>query len=498
MLTYQDLIAVGESDKARVEFVRDAINKHQSSELYKTAKIASEYDHCRNTTAMAYQKMITDLSGRQYVDYTATVHRSTSNFFNIFTTQLNQYLLGNGVKWAGTASDRLGKNFDTRLQQAGKSALVGGVSFGFFNLDHLEVFSALEFAPLYDEENGALAAGVRWWQIDKDKPLRATLYEIDGVTNFMWVKGDAAPSGDAWYKIDSGVWMQPKQPYKLKVAKTEAEGVEILDGENYPAFPIVPLWGNPNHQSELVGLREKIDAYDFIVNGWEDDLDNAQLYWIISGAAGMDDPDLLQFLDRLRTVKAAAPAEGQSVEPVTVKIPVEARESLLQRIEKQLYRDAMVMNPEDIASGATTATQIRAAYERQNVKADQFEYCVLDFINSILAVAGIEDSATFTRSAIVNVQEEVDTIIKAAPHVGDKYVTQKILMLLGDGDQSEDIVASLVYNESKVSTTMQMIDAGLMTAEEGRAIIMGEDISTARAALPKMQDLTTEKQDEIE
>ena len=423
--------------------MRKFIQQHQSSDIYRTAKIADDYDRCRNTTTMQYQKMITDLTGRKYVDQTAAVHRSCSNFFNIFTTQENQYLLGNGAEWKNGAGEKLGKDFDTRLQQAGKAALVGGVSFGFWNLDHLEVFKALEFAPLYDEENGALAAGVRFWQIDSSKPLRATLYELDGYTNFLWVKDDKLQISGAWAALGDQTYMQPKHPYKVKVRESAADGAEIYDGENYPAFPIVPLWGNPHRQSELVGTREKIDAYDFILNGWEDDLDNAQIYWIISGAGGMDDPDLVQFLDRLRTVKAAAPAEGQSVQPVTVQVPVEARETLLQRLEKQLYRDAMMMNPEDIAGGAATATQIRAAYERQNVKADQFEYCVIEFIQGILRVAGIDDEPTFTRSTIVNTQEEVQTVVMAASYLGSDYVTRKILTLLGDGDQAEEVLRAV-------------------------------------------------------
>ena len=444
MLTYQDLLLVPDNDRERAEFVRKVIAEHKSSALYRTAKIADDYDRCRNTTTMQYQKMITDISGRQYVDRTATVHRSTSNFFNIFTTQLNQYLLGNGVAWKnGAAEGRLGSDFDTRLQQAGKAALVAGVSFGFWNLDHMEVFSALEFAPLYDEENGALAAGVRFWQIDEAKPMRGTLYQMDGYTNFMWIKTEKVRPGDEWAALGDGAYISTKVPYKVTVAGTEADGTQILKGENYPAFPIVPLWGNPHKQSELVGMREKIDAYDFILNGWEDDLDNAQLYWIISGAGGMDDPDLLQFLDRLRTVKAAAPGDGQDVTPVTVNIPVEARETLLTRLDAQLYKDAMILNPEKIAGGAATATQIRAAYEPQNVKADQYEYCVIDFIRGILAVAGIEDEPTFTRSIIVNTQEEIQTLVTAASYLGTEYVTRKVLDLLGDGDKADEVIKAI-------------------------------------------------------
>jgi hypothetical protein len=105
------------------------------------------------------------------------------------------------------------------------------------------------------------------------------------------------------------------------------------------------------------------------------------------------------------------------------------------------------LNPDDLASSAATATQIRAAYERQNVKTDQFEYCVLDFLYSILALVGIEDSPTFTRSKVVNTQEEIQSLVMAAPYLGEEYVTKKILTLLGDGDQAEAVLAEIAGSD---------------------------------------------------
>lgn len=445
MTTYQDLLAVGQSDKDRADFVRKVIREHESSDLYRTAKIADDYARCKNTTIMQYQHMITTVSGSRIVDPFSATHRSASNFFKVFVTQLSQYLLGNGVSWKNEQTEqKLGSDFDTRLQELGKAALRGGVAFGFFNLDHVEVFPVYDaikgsFAPLYDEENGSLSAGVRSWQIDSSKPLRATLYEMDGFTHYMWVDKDG--SYEQWAKIDDGVYMKPKKPYILRLQSTEVDGTEILAGENYPSFPIVPLYGNSERQSEIIGLREKIDAYDMILNGFEDDLDNAQLYWIIKGAGGMDDMDLTQFLDRLHTVKAAAPMDGQEVDPVAVQIPYEARERLLDRLNQQLYKDAMIMNPESLASSAATATQIMAAYTPQNNKADELEFCLLDFLNGILRVAGVTDEApSFTRSMIVNAQEEITSVVTAASYLDREYVTTKVLTLLGDGDKAEEVL----------------------------------------------------------
>lgn len=444
MFTWQDLQKIDPNDeKKRIAFVRSLIQDHKSSDVYKTADAAVDYDKKRNRTILDYQRMLRTVSGKEIPDRWSPNHKSTRNFFNYFTNQQNQYLLGNGASWQNEETEnRLGKDFDTQLQKAGKAALVQGEAFGFFNYDHVEVFELIEYAPVYDEENGALRAGARFWQIDSTKPLRATFYEEDGYTQMIW--GERNPDGS----IDNdGRILKPKQPYILKTRTSEADGTEIYDGMNYPTFPIVPLWANPAKQSEIVGIREQIDAYDLIKNGFLNDLDTAQLYWIIQGAGGMDDADLAKFMERLRSTHFASTEEGQSVEPVTVDIPYDAREAMLSRLESDLYKDYGALNVDEIKGGAVTATQILAAYEPMNVKADQYEYCIHEFIQGILKVAGIEDEPTFTRSKLVNVSEEVQTVLQAQTVLDSEYVTRKVLTLLGDGDQADEMIDKMEEEE---------------------------------------------------
>lgn len=430
MKTYQDLLAVGQGQQERMDFVLSVINEHKGSNLYQIAVTADEYDRQRNSTIVNFQKALYNLQGRPVNDIWSANYKLCSNFFRRFVTQQVQFLMGNGITWNEASTDeKLGADFDTRVQNAGRAALVGGVSFGFWNLDHLECFKVTEFAPLWDEENGSLHSGVRFWQIDSSKPLRATLYEEDGYTEYLWEHGE-------------GRILHDKRPYIVVTRESQADGTEIIDGRNYPNFPIVPMWGNPHHQSELLGIRSQIDAYDIIKSGFADDLDTAQLYWILHNTGGMDDADLAQFIERLHIVHAAAVDDvaGTAVDAHTVEIPHEAREKLLDRIEKDLYKDYMALNTENIASGAATATQIRAAYEPINSKADEFEYCVIDFLHGILAVAGIEDEPTFTRSVMVNTQEEIQTIVQAAQYLPDDYVTTKIVTILGDADKAEELL----------------------------------------------------------
>ena len=436
MITYQDLLAVGESENKRMEFVKNLVSSHQNTDMYRTAKCADEYARHQNRTIMQYQKLLYTLSGKAVPDNWSANYKIPSNFFNRFVTQQNLFLLGNGVTWENEdTAGRLGDDFDTRLQEAGQNALIGAVSFGFYNMDHVEVFSVLEFAPLYDEENGALMAGARFWQLAHDKPLRATLYEIDGYTDYMWEHG-------------AGRIVNQKRPYKLKVAYTAADGAQIYDGENYPSFPIVPLWGNPYKQSEFIGLREQIDAYDLIKSGFANDLDDAsQIYWTISNAGGMDDIDLAQFVERMKTVKAVNVDNGEQVQSHTIEMPYNAREAILDRLRRDMYRDYMALDTDEIASGAITATQIKAAYEPLNNKVDQYEYCVIEFIQGILAVAGIEDNPTFTRSYMLNTSEEIANLVAAGQYLEPDYVTRKILTILGDGDKAEEMLSAMSSNE---------------------------------------------------
>lgn len=440
--TYQDFEKI--PDYERKNFIHAFISEYKGTTQYRNAEIAYEYYCHRNATINAYQKLLYKVTGEAIPDnWTANYKMSCRHFYR-FVTQEVQYLLGNGVSWGKEdTEDKLGTkklNFDRQLQDAAAKAKWGDVSYGFYNLDHVDVFSALEFAPLLDEYTGDLRAGVRYWQIDPNKPLHATLYEIDGLTNYVYDNEEDVTRAS---KAD-----EAKTGYKRDVETTEADGDEVTGQQNYKVFPIVPLWANKEHQSEFVGLREQIDCYDLIKSGFANTVDEASIfYWTIQNAGGMSDIDLAKFVQQMKTLHAATVDGEAAAESHTLEAPYQSREALLDRLDKDLYRDAMAFDADKIAGGAVTATQIKAAYEALNSKCDSFEYQVLDFINGILDVAEIEDEATFTRSVIVNQSETISTILSAAEYLPDEYVTRKILEVLGDGDQADELLGKMDADE---------------------------------------------------
>ena len=420
MKTYQDLADVGESEKDRMDFVLSAISHHKQTEDYQTAKNAQLYYKHQNPTIMRYQKIVRNLLGQPVVDAFSANHKIASNWFFYFTTQGVQYLLGNGVTFEDeTVKDKFGKGFDGKLQKLATYAKNGGVAFAFFNVDRIDVFDLTEFVPLYDEENGSLTAGVRFWQVDDEKPLRATLYEPDGYTEYIRRKGK-----------DMEV-RQEKRKYKERVYQNEIQ-TEILDGENYPRFPIIPLY-NVNRQSDLVGNRGTIDAYDLMVSKLVNNVSEGDLvYWILKNADGMDDMDDVQFLDRLRTIGVAHVRQDGEVEAHKVEAPFEANDHTIEKLKNQLFSDFMALNVEQIQAGNVTATQIKAAYEPLNQKTDLFEYEVIDFIHRLCELVGIEAEPSFKRSVIANQTEETNMVLAAATYLDDEMILDKLPFITPD------------------------------------------------------------------
>lgn len=418
MKTYQDFLEVAEkSDRERMEFVLSAINNHKDSDLYKQAVIAKEYDAHRNVTIANFQKLLYTLNGKVIPDNYSPNYKLRSNFFANFITQETQYLLGNGVTLKKEENKaKLGAGFDTRLQEAAHDALVCGVSYGFWNLDHLEVFDVTEFVPLLDEENGTLRSGIRFWQVCTSKPLRATLFEPDGFTQYIRRSGEEM------------MILEPKRGYVAVEATSEIDGTEILAYQNYPGFPIIPMYGNRAKQSELVGQREAIDCYDLIKSGFANTVDDASvIYWTISNAGGMDEIDMARFKESMRRIGVGlVDDDGAKAEAHTITIPVEAREALLSRISDDLYRDFQMLDVTKLQGGQKTATEINAAYQPMDNKVDQFEYCVIDFLQALFKIVGIEDEPSFTRSKVTNQLEQTQMVLLAANYLDDETILNKL------------------------------------------------------------------------
>lgn len=432
MLTYEDLLAVGEDEKQRIAFVEKVIAQHTQSAAYKYAQQAMMYYGGENPTINRYEKIIYDAAGKAHIDLWTANHKIASQFFPFVIDQEVSYLLGNGVRFGKDGTkDRLGDDFDENVMDALEYARVCGASYAFWNLDHIEVFKFTEFAPLPGEETGFIMAGVRHWQLDEAKPLRATLYELDGYTELIRRKGE-----------DMTI-LKPKQSYKKTVTTSVAEGTEISDGGNYDGFPIVPLYANKQHQSALVGKRNTVDALDLASSNMVNNVDEGNLiYWVLTNCGGMDDMDDVEFVNHLKTIHVAHANgdAGATAEARSIEAPFEGTKVTIDMLLNRLYDDFQAFNAAAVsATSNQSATAIKASYVPLDLKTDKIERQVTRFINAILKLAGIDDKPTYTRNQIINKQEETQSIVMQAQFFDGEYVRKKLLAINGDIDLYDEI-----------------------------------------------------------
>ena len=425
-----------------MDFVLQAIREHKSSTAYRLAADAQLYYEGENPTISRYEKIIYDLQGRAHRDMYTANHKIKSQFFQFVVDQENNYLLGNGVTFKDSGTKKkLGSKaatFDNQISLAAEYALVGGVSFGFWNLDHIDVFEITEFVPLEDEENGALMAGIRFWQLDDTKPLRCTLYELGGFTEYI-----RRPSEDI--KV-----LREKRAYILHATRSETDETVIYTGENYPSFPIVPLKNNRKGMSELSGRRNTIDAVDLCRSNMVNNVDEGNLiFWVLTNCGGMEDLDDVKFIERIKTIHVAhaGTEEGAQAEPHSIEAPFEGTGATIDMLIRELYEDFQAFDSSAVSAGNQTATAIKASCVPLDLKCDKFERQVTAFINGILELAGIDDEPSYTRNQIVNKQEEVQTVLMGAAYVTAEYITRKVLTILGDADMAEQMLKEMEAEE---------------------------------------------------
>ena len=423
--TYQDF-EKATTDEKKLNFVWDAIQAHESSELFKTAQVADLYDAQKNKTINEYVQTIFTLTGSKVNDFTASNNKIASNFFSRLNTQRVMYSLGNGVSFLqadeeGTdeVKEKLGKHFDHDIKEAAYYACIHGESYCFWNLDRVHVFKVTEFVPLWDEHTGALRAGIRYWQLNKDKPLTVVLYEEDGYTTYR-----QSEQGKKLVMDEGG-----KHAYKTTYSYVPADGkAEVVGEENYGKLPIVPMWASRLKQSTLIGMQSAIDSYDLICSGFANDLtDCSQIYWIVKNAGGMTDADLARFRDRLKVTHIANvdSSDGAGAEPYTQEIPHQARQAYLQMIRDNLYESFGALDVHTVAAGATN-DHIDAAYQPMDENADDFEFWVGECIQQILALQNIEDYPIFSRNRVSNIKEQVETIVLEAEWLDTQTILRKL------------------------------------------------------------------------
>ena len=362
--TYQDYLAAED----KIALLCKAIEKFKASAEFVRALNASSYFRGENPTIarktiLRARKIETrGTDGRRHVragTEDVVGNRIGSSFLFRFVTQQNQFLLSEGVSLPEETKKRLGADFDHLLSRLGECALLHGVSYGYWNADHLEIIEMARaagsgFFPLLDEMTGELMLGVQFWQLGAKRPMFLRLFEQDGVT-ILRVSGK---------QVDV---VREKTAY-VRTLRRDALGDTLdVERQGYGRLPLIPLYANQEGKSELTpAIQAKIDAYDNILSDFADNLARANdVYWVLNNFSGTTE-DIAEMLEEISRIKAVAnlsdgSGSGATAEPHTIEVPYAARQAALNLLERALYNDYMALDMASLTGGSLTNVAIRAA-----------------------------------------------------------------------------------------------------------------------------------------
>lgn len=169
--------------------------------------------------------------------------------------------------------------------------------------------------------------------------------------------------------------------------------------------------------------------------------------------------------------------------------------------------------PEDRASDGNILQQVD-----MTLRTPEFNTGMQDMLNVLSSKCGFgenhykfDQTSIATATQVISENSTMFRTIKKHEIVLEQALVElcRILLRLGNtamnAGLNEDVEISIDFDDSIIedkqtdfSRDMQLLQAGIMNDWEFRMRWMNEDEATAKAALPKMQDMTTEGQQEVE
>lgn len=220
-------------------------------------------------------------------------------------------------------------------------------------------------------------------------------------------------------------------------------GQELVHGLG--AVPFIPFYNNAQHTDDLPLYKDLIDAYDKVVSGFANDMEDVQeVIFVIKNYGGEGKTEFLSDLKQSKVIKV----EGDGgVDTIRAEIPHEARGAFLDRIRKQIFVSGMGVDPDPEQFGDSSGVALKYLYSLLELKAvqmeTQFRTGFAELVRAACRVSGMAEPAkiiqTWTRNAIQNDLETAQiaaqsigvisdqTVIKNHPWVEDAEAEQKQL-----------------------------------------------------------------------
>lgn len=195
--------------------------------------------------------------------------------------------------------------------------------------------------------------------------------------------------------------------------------------------------------SDLDNIKRLIDTYCDVFSGFANDLEDIQeVIFVLTNYGGQDLKEFLTDMKYYKTIKVDNDGDGDNsgVSTLTIDIPVEAREKLLEVTRKCIFEQGMGIDPDPENFGNSSGVALKFLYSLLELKSGltetEFRPSFGRFIRCICRINNIpikDDTIgqTWTRTAVTNDQEQAqiaaqsmnviskETVVRNHPWVDD-------------------------------------------------------------------------------
>lgn len=132
--------------------------------------------------------------------------------------------------------------------------------------------------------------------------------------------------------------------------------------------PFIRFGNNNIGTNDLKNIKPLIDVYDKVFSGFINDLDDIQeLIFILTGYGGSDLNGFLNDLKKYKTIKLDTD-EGADAKTLSIEIPVEARNTVLEATRKAIFEQGQGFDPQPENFGNQSGEALKFMYALLEMK----------------------------------------------------------------------------------------------------------------------------------
>ena len=161
------------------------------------------------------------------------------------------------------------------------------------------------------------------------------------------------------------------RPHVVYKSTKEGDGKRYHHG-GYGFIPFRRFDNNRCQASDLQAIKPLIDDYDLMSCGLANNIeDMSEALYVVTGFEG---DNLDELMLNIKAKKHVGVGEGGDVKIETVNIPVEARKTMMEIDEQNIYRFGMALNLHALKdTSATTNIAIKSAYSLLDLKTEKLK-----------------------------------------------------------------------------------------------------------------------------